>query len=60
MSSYQKTFEKNTQKALNWIHSSLQALVESKPLSNKLQTNVIIFKYQQTFEFSRINLTDVS
>lgn len=59
LSSYQETFEKNTRKALDWIRTSLQALLESKPLPNKLQTNVLVFKHEKTSEFNRIDLIDV-
>jgi len=60
MSAYQKQFEKNTQKALNTIRSRLQALLETKPLSNKIQSKVVIFKYENTSKFHNTNLKDVS
>jgi len=60
MCAYQKQFEKNTQKALNNIRSRLQALLETKPLSNKIQSKVAIFRYERTSKFHSTNLKDVS
>lgn len=60
MSAYQKQFEEKTQKALNTIRSRLQALLETKPLSNKIQSKVVIFRYERTSKFNSTNLKDVS
>lgn len=60
MSSYQKLFEANTEKALTIIRSRLQAVLETKPLSNKLLTRVLIFRYQRASENNITDLKDVS
>jgi len=60
MSAYQKQFEENTQRALNTIRSKLQALLETKPLSNKIQSKVAIFRFEKTSKFNCTNLRDVS
>lgn len=60
MSAYQKLFEENTQKALNTIRYRLQALLETKPLSNKIHSKVVIFRYEKTSKFDSTNLKDVS
>jgi len=60
MSDDQKKFEEKTQKALNTIRSRLQALLETEPLSNKLQSKVVIFRYERTSKFNSTNLKDVS
>ncbi|CAH1725990.1 unnamed protein product [Aphis gossypii] len=58
MSTYQKLFEENTQKALNTIRYRLQTLLETKPLSNKIQSKVVIFRYEKTSKFYSTNLKD--
>jgi len=60
ISAYQKKFEENTQRALNTIRSKLQALLETKPLSNKIQSKVAVFRYEKTSKFKSTNLKDVS
>lgn len=42
------------------IFSKLKALIESKPLSNKLLTKVFVFRHKRTSECSVININDVS
>ncbi|XP_026822789.1 fatty acid synthase-like, partial [Rhopalosiphum maidis] len=58
MSAYQKQFEENTQKALNTIRYKLQTLLETKPLSNKIHSKVVIFRYEKTSKFNSTNLKD--
>eukprot|EP00102_Acyrthosiphon_pisum_P016442 XP_008187406.1 PREDICTED: fatty acid synthase-like [Acyrthosiphon pisum] len=58
ISASQKQFEKNTQKALNTIRCRLQALLETKPLTNKIQSKVVIFRYEKTSKFYSTNLKD--
>lgn len=60
MSLYQKISNENTQRALKTIYSRLQALLESKPLPNKLHTKVLVVRYRRTFDFDKIDLNDVS
>jgi len=60
MSPYQKQFEENTQKALNTIRYKLQTLLETKPLSNKIHSKVVIFRHEKTSKFNNTNLKDVS
>jgi len=60
MSYRHKTFEEDTHRALNLIWSLLRTSLESKALSNKLYTKVLIFRYERNFEFNRTNLNDVS
>lgn len=60
MPAYQKLFEENTQKALNTIRYRLQTLLETKPLSNKIHSKVVIFRYEKTSKFDSTNLKDVS
>jgi len=61
MSYQHKKFEENTHRALNLIWSLVtKTSLESKPLSNKLHTKVLIFRYDRKFEFNRTNLNDVS
>jgi len=60
MSYNHKVFEKKTHRALNLIWSLLRTSLESKPLSNKLHTKVLLFRYDRKFEFNRTNLNDVS
>lgn len=60
ISVYQKKFEENTQRALNTIRSKLQALLDTKPFSNKIQSKVAIFRYEKTSKFKSTNLKDVS
>lgn len=59
----QKIFEKNMQTVLTSIYSKLKALIESKPLYNKLLTQVLVFRYEiheRTSEFTVINMNNVS
>lgn len=60
LSSHQTILDIYTQRALSSIRSKLKALIETKPLSNKLHTKVLIFRYERLTEFNIINLNDVS
>jgi len=60
MCAYQKQFKENTQRALTTIRSRLQALLETKPLMNKIQSKIAIFRYEKTCKFNSTNLKDVS
>jgi len=60
MSYRHKIFEEDTHRALNLIWSLLRTSLESKAMSNKLHTKVLIFRYERKFEFNRTNLNDVS
>jgi len=60
MSFCRKTFEENTERALNIIRSRLQALLESAPLPNKLLTKVFTCRYQRVSKFSTKILNNVS
>lgn len=59
MTSYHQILKENTQRAINWIQSCLQTLLDSKPLSNKLYTKVILFTCGRTLN-NNVNLKDVS
>ncbi|VVC44020.1 Acyl transferase/acyl hydrolase/lysophospholipase,Acyl transferase,Malonyl-CoA [Cinara cedri] len=50
--------KENTRDTLNWIHSYLQVLLESKPLSSKLLTKVLILRYERKSKYKMIRLTD--
>ncbi|XP_060835401.1 fatty acid synthase-like [Rhopalosiphum padi] len=58
MSYHHKIFEENTRRSLNFIWVLLRASLESKPLSNKLHTKVLIFRYERKFELNRTKLND--
>lgn len=57
--SYQKMFEESTRKTLKIIRSRLQAVLDTKPLSNKLLTKASVFRYERPSEFDRTDLKDV-
>jgi len=60
MSYHQKVFEEKTHRALNLIWSLLRTSLESKPLTNKLHTKVLVFRYEREFELNKTNLKKVS
>lgn len=53
-------YKENTDKSLNIIRSRLRALLETKPLLNKLHTKVLVFRYKRTMKCYEINLSNVS
>jgi len=60
ISSYSKTYEENVQRALHVFRRRLQTLLASKPLSNKLHTKVLMFRYQRAAELNKTDLNDVN
>lgn len=52
-------FEESTRSTLKIIRSRLQAVLDTKPLSNKLLTKALVFSYERPSEFDRTDLKDV-